>query len=88
MIRIVIENLLLFLAPTAIYVVYIYLSRRGQVTPQNILDEAPLIWLCAAGATLVVITLLAFGTTSGGKPGQSYEPPEMRDGKIVPGKLK
>ncbi|HXF52780.1 MAG TPA: DUF6111 family protein [Hyphomicrobiaceae bacterium] len=88
MIRIVIENLLLFLAPTAIYVVYIYLSRRGKVTPQNVLDEAPLIWLCAAGAAVVVITLLTFGTTSGGKPGQTYEPPELRDGKIVPGKLK
>jgi len=88
MIRVVIENLLLFLAPTVIYVAYIYLSRRGKVTPQNVLDEAPLIWLCAAGAALVVITLLTFGSTSGGKPGQTYEPPVLRDGKIVPGKLK
>jgi hypothetical protein len=88
MIRIVIENLLLFITPTVIYVAYVYLTRRGQTSPQNILDEAPLIWLCAAGAALVVITLLAFGTYSGGKPGQAYEPPEMRDGKIVPGKLK
>jgi hypothetical protein len=88
MIRVIIENLLLFLAPTVIYVAYVLLSRRGQTTPQNILDEAPLIWLCAAGATLVVITLLAFGTSSGGRPGQSYVPPEMHDGEIVPGKLK
>jgi hypothetical protein len=88
MIRIVIENLLLFLAPTAIYIAYVFLTRRGRITPQNVLDEAPLIWLCAAGAALVVITLLVFGTSSGGKPGQAYVPPEMRDGKIVPGKIK
>jgi len=88
MIRIIIENLLLFLAPTVVYVAYVLLVRRGQTTPQDILDEAPLIWLCAAGATLVVVTLLAFGTSSGGKPGQAYVPPEVRDGVIVPGKLK
>jgi len=28
-----------------------------------------------------------FGSTSGGKPGQEYEPPSMKDGKIEPGRL-
>ena len=47
----------------------------------------PLIWLFIAGAVLVIVTLVAFGSTSGGKPGQHYVPPVMKDGKIVPGHI-
>ena len=89
MIRIIIENTLLFLLPTVIYVAYVLLRRRIEGTADiNVLDDAPLIWLVAAGAALVIITLVVFGSVSGGKPGQIYEPPVYRDGKIVPGKLK
>ncbi|HZA02039.1 MAG TPA: DUF6111 family protein [Hyphomicrobiaceae bacterium] len=88
MIRIVIENILLFLLPTLIYVAYVLLKQRGQGGPGAYLDEAPLLWLFSAGAMLVLITLVAFGSVSGGKPGQTYEPPVFRDGKIEPGRIK
>lgn len=89
MIRLILENTLLFLLPTVIYVAYVLLKRRIEGTSDiNVLDDAPLIWLVAAGAALVIITLVVFGSVSGGKPGQVYEPPVYRDGKIVPGKLK
>lgn len=89
MIRIVIENMLLFLLPTLIYVAYIFLKRRMDGDKnKNLLDDAPLIWLCAAGAALVIITLIFFADTSGGKPGQAYQPPVFRDGKIQPGQIK
>jgi hypothetical protein len=88
MIRIVIENLLLFLLPTLIYIAYVFLKQRGGGGPSAFLDEAPLLWLFAAGAMLVVITLVAFGSVSGGKPGQTYEPPVFRDGRIEPGQIK
>lgn len=89
MIRLILENTLLFLLPTAIYIAYVLLKRRIEGTSEvNVLDDAPLIWLVAAGAALVIITLVVFGSVSGGKPGQIYEPPVYRDGKIVPGKLK
>lgn len=94
MIRIVIENILLFLLPTIIYVAYITLTRRTRSpagAPQDatkVLDEAPLIWLFIAGALLVIITLVAFGSTTGGKPGQSYQPPVLKDGRIEPGRVR
>jgi hypothetical protein len=89
MIRIVIENILLFLLPTVIYVAYVALKRRVEgASGGNILDDAPLVWLFAAGAVLVIATLVVFGSTSGGKPGQTYQPPVFRDGKIEPGQLK
>ena len=90
MIRIVIENMLLFLLPTAVYVGYIFLNQRadGGNAPRGLLDEAPLIWLFLAGAGLVVATLIVFGSTSGGLPGQAYDPPSMKNGQIEPGRIK
>ena len=87
MMRIVVENLLLFLLPTLIYVAYIYLTRAEKPDGRAMLDEAPLLWLFAIGAGLVVVTLMVFGSTSGGKPGEVYQPPVLRDGKIVPGHI-
>lgn len=91
MIRIIIENVLLFLLPTLAYAAYELLKRLGR--PDNapaaaLLDEAPLIWLFASGAGLVMVAMLMFGSTSGGKPGQAYEPPVLKDGQIQPGRIK
>jgi hypothetical protein len=88
MIRIVIENIVLFLLPTLMYVAWMMLKRRGKIGAGDILDDAPLIWLFAAGAGLVVVTILVFGSSSGGRPGQVYTPPVFRDGKIEPGQLR
>jgi len=87
MIRIVAENILLFLLPTIIYVAYVYMTREEKPGTARVLDDAPLIWLFIAGAGLVVVTLLTFGSMSGGKPGQIYTPPILKDGHIEPGHL-
>jgi Family of unknown function (DUF6111) len=89
MIRIVIENTVLFLLPTIVYVAYVYLkSRLAGDTGTRVLDEAPLVWLVAIGAALVIGTLIIYGMGPGGRPGQTYQPPVFRDGKIEPGTLK
>lgn len=87
MIRIVAENILLFLLPTIIYVAYIYMTREEKPEATRVLDDAPLIWLFVAGAALVIITLVTFGSVSGGKPGQVYTPPVFKDGRIEPGHI-
>jgi uncharacterized protein DUF6111 len=87
MTRVVLENVLLFLLPTVLYVGYVYFTREPGRGTTRVLDEAPLIWLFVAGALLVIVTLVAFGSTSGGKPGQQYVPPTIKDGKIVPGHI-
>jgi hypothetical protein len=86
MIRIVIENILLFLLPTIVYVAYVYLTRDDEkLGAARVLDDAPLIWLFIAGAVLMLVTLVTFGSMSGGKPGQTYTPPVLKDGRIEPG---
>ncbi len=88
MIRLVIENLLLFLLPAAVYFGYVLLTRRG-ATPGEVINDAPLLWLLSSGALLVIATLIYFAsTTTGGRPDQTYTPPYMKDGRIQPGELK
>lgn len=88
MIRVVIENVLLFIAPTALYIAYVYLVRRtgkGEGADKELLADAPVLALCLSGAAVVLLVMLVFGSMKGGKPSEGYEPPVMRDGKIVPG---
>lgn len=88
MIRVIIENVLLFLLPTAMYLAYVLLTRRT-TSASGVVNDAPLLWLFATGALLVAATLIYYGATStGGRPDQSYTPPRMKDGRIEPGQLK
>jgi ABC-type Fe3+ transport system permease subunit len=87
MIRIIIENVLLLLLPTLIYVAYIYLTRGTKSSKQNVLNDAPLIWLFMTGIVLALAVLLVFGTMRGGSPGQAYKPPEFRNHTVVPGEV-
>lgn len=87
MIRIIVENVLLFLLPTAMYVGYVLLTRR--TTSAGVINDAPLLWLFVTGAVLVAATLIYYGATStGGRPDQTYTPPRMKDGRIEPGEIK
>jgi hypothetical protein len=86
MIRLVIENLALFLLPTLMYLAYAYLS-RDEDKKGSVIDDAPLIWLFVAGAVLVVVVLVAFGQNTGGKPTEGYTPPSFEDGKLKPGNI-
>lgn len=85
MIRIVIENLLLFLLPTLAYVAYRMLIGGKAAGPGRPFDDAPFVWLFVAGAMMVLVSLVVFASTSGGRPGEAYVPPVQRDGQIVPG---
>jgi hypothetical protein len=86
MIRAVIENILLFLLPTLVYVIYVAVTRDD--AKRGLLDAAPLGWLLGAGTGLVFLTLALFGSNTGSKPGAVYVPAEFKDGKIQPGRLK
>lgn len=90
MIRLIIENIILFLAPTVIYVIYVMI-RRSSDRDNNIsraLETAPLPVLFGLGLVLMLAVLAYYGSKStGGKPGQTYRPPEVVDGKVRPGRF-
>lgn len=90
MVRLIVENILLFLAPTLLYVAFTML-RRGDArdnTIANALNGAPLPVLFATGFVLMVSVLAYYGErTESGKPGQTYVPPKVIDGKLQPGRF-
>lgn len=94
MIRILVENILIFLLPTLLYAAYVVATapaseNDAERTLGRVLEEAPYLWLATAGAILVVLSLIAFGNFDGGKPGTKYQPQIMKDGHIVhPGQVK
>ena len=90
MIRLVLQNILLFLLPTLLYVIYIMIRRTGDKsnTVTRALETAPLPLLSTLGFIVMIAVLAYFGTQSdGGKPGQKYYPPEVVNGKIKPGRF-
>lgn len=84
MIRIVLINVLLLLFPVLLYFSYVYLRHRDRPN-EEILGNAPIFWLLAFGAVLMLGSLIFFGKWEGGAPGKQYVPPVYRDGVIVPG---
>lgn len=90
MIRVFIENLILFLLPAALYIIWVVLMRprsenqTTQAAAWQAIDDAPLLWLFVAGAVLILFTLIAVGTSDGGKPGQVYKPAAIENGKLTP----
>jgi Family of unknown function (DUF6111) len=91
MVRVVVENILLFLAPTAVYVAYMLFVKRTGQSPKEVLDQGPLVWLSLAGVGMIAAVLLVFGTKGAldeGRAGGVYIPPTYKDGAIVPGKVK
>lgn len=90
MIRVVLENIAIFLIPTLLYAAYVVLTSEeteeaGERAFGRIVNEAPLLWLFTAGAILVVLSLVAFQSTEGGRPGMKYQAPTMQNGHIKPG---
>lgn len=88
MIRVFIESLMLFLAPTVLYVSFALLTRRDNTSSVAIISRAPILTLALLGASLVALVLSLFGNVGDGKPGQAYEPAVFKDGKVIPGRMK
>jgi hypothetical protein len=86
MIRIILVNLLLLILPMAIYFSYVYFRRREQPNGE-ILANAPIFWLLAGGAAMMLIALVVLGQWEVGDPGGRYVPPQVKDGKIIPGHI-
>ncbi|MDB5592206.1 DUF6111 family protein [Enterovirga sp.] len=82
MIRIVFQELALFLVPFALFALVLVLTRRRVLAIESWSQSAA--WLALAGLLLVVggfVLMGVFGETHTG----GYVPPHMEDGKPVPG---
>jgi hypothetical protein len=95
MIRIGFECALVFILPALMYYGYKFVigemadTATGKLkSASEVLDEAPLAWLFAAGCALLVGTLLAFTTLQEPNINKPYEPAVYKDGRIQQGATK
>ncbi len=49
------------------------------------LTQRPWLWALVGALILLIIGLISFAMPNGVEPGQTYVPPTMVDGEIVPG---
>ena len=86
MIRIVIQNLFLFLLPTLLYLMFMVVrQRREDSSFLRIVQSAPFLPLSVIGLVFMIVGLAVFGSHDEAKPGQAYRPPVFKDGKVRPG---
>jgi hypothetical protein len=87
MARTVFIELLLFLAPFAIYAIVLYATQRDA----RELEHWParmVVTLAIAGLLLVIAGFFWLAHFRGAAPGGVYEPAHIEDGKLVPGRIK
>jgi len=90
MVRVVVQQLLLFLLPIAVYLSYaLWQRQRARRTGAAVvgLERGPWFWLIAGGLILSIGGFVALGVPKGGRP-HTFEPAHIENGKVVPGQAK
>ena len=84
MIRPVLTEFALFLAPFAIYAVYLWATRAGVLHPES-WPLPTLMWLTIAALLLVAVSFIVLAQWGGEPAGSKYVPAHIENGKLVPG---
>ena len=84
MIRPIFTELVLFLAPFAVYALFLWATRTG-VLDISAWSLPRLMWLTAAALVLVVASFVVLAQFGGAPPGSTYIPAHLENGRLVPG---
>ncbi|HZD91155.1 MAG TPA: DUF6111 family protein [Pseudolabrys sp.] len=76
---------LLFLAPFALYAVFLGATRAGVLEPKA-WPLSRVIWLAVCALALMIGSFVYLASYSGSPPGSAYVPAHMENGKLVPGR--
>lgn len=81
--RILLEVVLPFLAPFALFALYRLLVTRGR----PLLERTPWFLLTVMGLVLAGAALVSLALSGGWGTGGRYVPPHVENGRIVPGEV-
>lgn len=88
MIRILLQYLLPLLLPTAVFVVWILLTRKrpgdGRSVAQR-LQEGPWTILIVVGLVMAIGGMVFLALNDGPEDGKTYRPLRIEDGRVFPG---
>jgi heme/copper-type cytochrome/quinol oxidase subunit 3 len=87
MIRPVLTEVALFLAPFIAYAVFLWATRSGVLDPEA-WSRPRLAWLTIAALVLLLGSFFVIAQFSRSRPGSNYVPAHVEDGKLVPGAAK
>jgi hypothetical protein len=87
MIRTIFTETALFLTPFVAYAIFLWATRAGVIDPEAWTPKA-LIWLTMAALAAVIAGFVAIAEFSGARPGATYIPAHIEDGRVVPGRTK
>lgn len=84
MIRPIVIELSLFVAPFVAYAVFLWATRAG-VVDVSAWSLPRLMWLSIAALVLVIASFVVLAEISGAPPGSTYVPAHMENGRLVHG---
>jgi hypothetical protein len=84
MIRPVFTELALFLAPFAVYAIFLWATRSGMLEIEN-WALGRVLWLLVASLTLMAGSFVVLAQFGGAPPNSTYIPAHVEDGKLIPG---
>jgi hypothetical protein len=87
MIRTVFTEGVLFLSPFAAYAIFLWATRSGVIN-LNSWKPRVLAGLSIVALLAVIAGLVAVAQFSGARPGSSYIPAHIENGRVVPGTTK
>jgi hypothetical protein len=89
--RIVLDYILPLVLPTILFIFWRLFERkraiaRGAAEIPSLAD-GPWVWLAVAGVALLGASLMFLAFTTGEPKGGRYEPPQLIDGEVRPGRV-
>ena len=88
MLRPFLTELVLFLTPFALYALFIWAIKRGNVLDRTNWPLSHVLWLLIAAFLCVIVSFIVLAQWGGAPPGSTYVPAHIEDGKFVPGGTK
>jgi hypothetical protein len=91
MVRLIFTYLLPLLLPVLGFLAWNWLRNLAGNRAEPPPDFADMPWmvLVGAGVSLLLVTLLVLVLLDdGGSPGETYIPPRLEDGKVIPGRMR
>lgn len=90
MIRVFLIYVLPLIAPSVVYLLWaLWRLKRGggnaEADMKTVARRAPWAKLVIAGVALLIVVLAIAALTGGEPPHESYTPPHMENGRLVPG---
>ena len=85
MLRILLEEIALFLIPFGLFAIFLLLRRRNLLRFEH--WSSSMVWLAMAGLLLALVSLVGsvFFTE---RPLSGFEPTHMENGRVVPGRFR